>query len=402
MTYTDILYEKRGRRRLDHHQPARGAQRVPAADRRRADRRVRRRALATPAIGVVVLTGAGDKAFCSGGDQKERGAGGYGGATAIAPDVRRRLHRRSAACPSRSSPWSNGFAIGGGHVLHVLCDLTHRRRHTRSSARPARASAASTPATARRYLRARRRREEGARDLVSSAGSTAPQEALADGPRQQGRACCRSCAPRSSSGAASSWRRARRRWRWHNNPFNIDSEPRAGIAELASTALNLYYQTRGGDGGAERVRGEAPRQLPEVPEVGDRRCRPPLRSWTTSGCGSRGTDVGTEVRAGVRHLHGHGLHHLREPEHPRLRRASAGSKARACPSGPTLTVTCLDRRPPLHRHGALHATIRSRLAPGMGLNAFVAFDLVANRGLTWPQAMTTWSSSRADHPDPAC
>jgi naphthoate synthase len=84
-----------------------------------------------PAIGVVVLTGAGDKAFCSGGDQKERGQGGYAagaagaaGAPANRPMDVEALHSAIRHIPKPVIAMVNGFAIGGGHVLHVLCDLS--------------------------------------------------------------------------------------------------------------------------------------------------------------------------------------------------------------------------------------------------------------------------------------
>ena len=74
-------------------------------------------------VGVVVLTGAGDKAFCSGGDQKDRGEGGYGGTSGIGLDVAG-LHSVIRNIPKPVIAMVNGYAIGGGHVLHLCCDLT--------------------------------------------------------------------------------------------------------------------------------------------------------------------------------------------------------------------------------------------------------------------------------------
>ena len=76
-----------------------------------------------PSIGVVVLTGAGDRAFCSGGDQKERGSGGYStdGQRPMNVDA---LHSAIRHCPKPVIAMVNGFAIGGGHVLHVICPNT--------------------------------------------------------------------------------------------------------------------------------------------------------------------------------------------------------------------------------------------------------------------------------------
>lgn len=75
-------------------------------------------------IYVVVLTGAGDKAFCSGGDQNFKGKGGY-----IDKDGVPRLNILDVQKQIRSLPkpviaMVNGFAIGGGHILHVVCDLS--------------------------------------------------------------------------------------------------------------------------------------------------------------------------------------------------------------------------------------------------------------------------------------
>ena len=84
-----------------------------------------RSAWADPDVGVVVLTGAGDKAFCSGGDQKERSDGGYGSGQGIGMDVAG-LHGVIRNIPKPVIAMVNGFAIGGGHVLHVICDLVDR------------------------------------------------------------------------------------------------------------------------------------------------------------------------------------------------------------------------------------------------------------------------------------
>jgi naphthoate synthase len=78
-------------------------------------------------VGVIILTGAGGKAFCSGGDQRVRGKGGYQGGRA--GDEVPRLNvldfqREIRSCPKPVVAMVAGWAIGGGHVLHVVCDLT--------------------------------------------------------------------------------------------------------------------------------------------------------------------------------------------------------------------------------------------------------------------------------------
>ncbi len=75
-------------------------------------------------IDVVVLTGAGDKAFCSGGDQNVKGVGGYVGEDGVPRLNVLDIHKRIRELPKPVIAMVNGYAIGGGHVLHVVCDLT--------------------------------------------------------------------------------------------------------------------------------------------------------------------------------------------------------------------------------------------------------------------------------------
>jgi len=75
-------------------------------------------------IAVVVLTGEGDKAFCSGGDQNVKGVGGYVDERGVPRLNVLDLHKRIRELPKPVIAMVNGYAIGGGHVLHVVCDLT--------------------------------------------------------------------------------------------------------------------------------------------------------------------------------------------------------------------------------------------------------------------------------------
>jgi len=81
-------------------------------------------AVEDPQIGVIILTGEGEKAFCSGGDQKVRGDSGYkdeGGVNRLnVLDFQRQIR----TSPKPVIAMVAGYAIGGGHVLHLLCDLT--------------------------------------------------------------------------------------------------------------------------------------------------------------------------------------------------------------------------------------------------------------------------------------
>ncbi|MCS6834292.1 MAG: 1,4-dihydroxy-2-naphthoyl-CoA synthase, partial [Flammeovirgaceae bacterium] len=75
-------------------------------------------------IYVVVLTGEGDKAFCSGGDQNYKGLGGYVDKNGVPRLNVLDLQKRIRSLPKPVVAMVNGYAIGGGHVLHVVCDLT--------------------------------------------------------------------------------------------------------------------------------------------------------------------------------------------------------------------------------------------------------------------------------------
>ncbi len=75
-------------------------------------------------IKVVILTGEGGKAFCSGGDQRVRGEGGYVGSDQIPRLNVLDLQKRIRSLPKVVIAMVAGWAIGGGHVLHVVCDLT--------------------------------------------------------------------------------------------------------------------------------------------------------------------------------------------------------------------------------------------------------------------------------------
>ena len=122
-TYDDILYEKaEGIAKITINRPdVRNAFRpktvremIDAMDEARED----------PEVGVVILTGAGDEAFCSGGDQRVRGSAGYVGDDQVPRLNVLDLQKRIRALPKPVIAMVAGYAIGGGHVLHVVCDLT--------------------------------------------------------------------------------------------------------------------------------------------------------------------------------------------------------------------------------------------------------------------------------------
>jgi len=189
-------------------------------------------------VGVAVLTGAGDKAFCAGGDQKERGQGGY------SPDQRpmdvEALHSAIRHIPKPVIAMVNGFAIGGGHVLHVLCDLSLAAETAIFGQTGPRVG--SVDAGHGTGFLARVVGEKKAREIWYMCRQYTAQEALAMGLvnkvvplkdlRAETEAWCRELLDKSPTALALA-----------KQSFNVDSEQRAGVAQFAHIALNLYYGT---------------------------------------------------------------------------------------------------------------------------------------------------------------
>jgi naphthoate synthase len=124
-TYEDILYEKavgEGIAKITINRPeVRNAFRPKTLfELSDAFRRVRD----DSEVGVVLFTGAGDKAFCSGGDQRVRGHGGYVDDEGVPRLNVLDLQKQIRYLPKPVIAVVAGYAIGGGHVLHLVCDLT--------------------------------------------------------------------------------------------------------------------------------------------------------------------------------------------------------------------------------------------------------------------------------------
>jgi naphthoate synthase len=227
MTYSDILYEKKnGVAWITINRPdVRNAFRTRTVA-ELTDAFVDARW--DPSIGVVVLTGAGDRAFCSGGDQKERGQGVEA------------LHSAIRHIPKPVIAMVNGFAIGGGHVLHVLCDLSIASENAVFGQTGPRVG--SVDAGHGTGFLARAVGEKKAREIWYLCRQYSAQEALEMGlvnkvvPQKDLRAevekWCAELLEKSPTALALA-----------KQSFNIDSEQRAGVAQFAHTALGLYYQT---------------------------------------------------------------------------------------------------------------------------------------------------------------
>ena len=237
MTYTDILYEKKdGVAWITINRPE-----VRNAFRTRTVHELTDAfgdARWDPAVGVAVLTGAGDKAFCAGGDQKERGQGGY--STDSRPMHVEALHSAIRHIPKPVIAMVNGFAIGGGHVLHLLCDLSIASDNAVFGQTGPRVG--SVDAGHGTGFLARVVGEKKAREIWYLCRQYSAQDALAMG-------LVNTVVPlRELRGEVDKWcaellEKSPTALALAKQSFNIDSEPRAGVAQFAHTALNLYYRT---------------------------------------------------------------------------------------------------------------------------------------------------------------
>src|SRR6201988_2037933 len=191
-------------------------------------------------VGVICLTGAGEKAFCTGGDQKQRAeTGDYGPSETGLFEVDS-LHRVIRDVPKPLIAAVNGFAIGGGHVLHVLCDLSIAADTAVFGQTGPRVG--SVDAGHGTGFLARAVGEKKAREIWYMCRQYSALDALAMGlvnkvvPLKDLRAevetWCAELLEKSPTALALA-----------KQSFNIDSEQRGGVAQFAGTALGLYYQT---------------------------------------------------------------------------------------------------------------------------------------------------------------
>jgi naphthoate synthase len=240
-TYSDILYDRadEGIARITINRPeVRNAFRpetvgelIDAFEHARDD-------LST---GVVLLTGAGDEAFCSGGDQRVRGHGGYVGETDIVPrlnilDVQKQIRY----LPKPVIAVVAGYAIGGGHVLHLVCDLTIAADNARFGQTGPRVGSFDAGYGAS-YL-ARVVGHKKAREIWYLCRQYGAQEALDMG-------LVNTVVPLAQLEAESiTWAReilekSPTAIRFLKAAFNADTDGLAGLQQLAGDATLLYYLT---------------------------------------------------------------------------------------------------------------------------------------------------------------
>ncbi|HWP67107.1 MAG TPA: 1,4-dihydroxy-2-naphthoyl-CoA synthase [Candidatus Limnocylindria bacterium] len=238
MTYGDILYEAAdGIAWITINRP----EVLNAFRARTVDELIHafRTAWADPDVGVVVLTGSGDRAFSTGGDQRDRTAEGYGAGTGIGLDMHG-LHGVIRAIPKPVIAMVNGYAIGGGHVLHVLCDLTIAA-DTAIFGQVGPKVGSVDPGFGTAYL-ARLVGEKKAREIWYLCRRYSAAEALEMGLvntvvpaaelRSETEKWCRELLEKSPTAL-----------KLAKQSFNADTEHIAGLTELGFSALELYYAT---------------------------------------------------------------------------------------------------------------------------------------------------------------
>jgi naphthoate synthase len=197
-------------------------------------------------VGVVILTGAGDKAFCSGGDQKVRGDAGYVGNDKVPRLNVLDLQHLIRYIPKPVIAAVAGYAIGGGHVLHLVCDLTIAAENARFGQTGPRVG--SFDAGYGAGLLARTVGQKKAKEIWYLCRQYDAQEALAMG-------LVNTVVPVDRlQDEAVQWAReilahSPTAIRFLKAAFNADTDGLAGIQQLAGDATRLFYMTDEGSEG---------------------------------------------------------------------------------------------------------------------------------------------------------
>lgn len=199
-----------------------------------------------PDTGVVILTGEGKDAFCSGGDQKVRGDAGYKDESGVHRLNVLDLQRQIRTCPKPVIAMVAGYAIGGGHVLHVVCDLTIAADNARFGQTGPRVGSFDGGFGAS-YL-ARMVGQKKAREIWFLCRQYSAQEALAMGLvnavvplerlEEETVQWCREILAHSPLAI-----------RCLKAALNADCDGQAGLQELAGNATMLYYMSEEGQEG---------------------------------------------------------------------------------------------------------------------------------------------------------
>jgi naphthoate synthase len=197
-------------------------------------------------VGVVILTGAGNEAFCSGGDQKVRGDAGYVGDDRVPRLNVLDLQHLIRYLPKPVIAAVAGYAIGGGHVLHLVCDLTIAAENARFGQTGPRVG--SFDAGYGAGLLARTVGQKKAKEIWYLCRQYDANEALAMG-------LINTIVPVDElQDEAERWAReilahSPTAIRFLKAAFNADSDGLAGIQQLAGDATRLFYMTEEGQEG---------------------------------------------------------------------------------------------------------------------------------------------------------
>ena len=223
------------------------------------------RAHLDPEVGVIILTGAGELAFCSGGDQRIRGDGGYRDAAGTEHLNVLELQRQIRTLPKPVVAMVAGYAIGGGHVLHLICDLTIAAENARFGQTGPKVGSFDAGFGAGQMARTIGLKR--AKEIWFLCRQYDAQEALQMG-------LVNTVVPLAELEATTvDWCRQMLRHsptalRLLKAAFNADSDGLAGIQELAGNATGLFYQT------AEAQEGRDAFLEKRAPDFGPFRRRP--------------------------------------------------------------------------------------------------------------------------------
>jgi naphthoate synthase len=218
-----------------------------------------------PSVGVIVLAGEGPDAFCSGGDQRVRGSKGYVGFDGIPRLNILDVQKQIRSIPKPVVAMVAGFAVGGGHVLHVVCDLTIAADNARFGQTGPRVGSfdggfgASYLASIIGQKKAReiwylcRQYDANEAMQMGLVNTVVPLETL----EQETIAWCRKMLELSPLAL-----------RCLKSAFNADLDGQSGIQELAGNATLLYYMSEEAQEGKNAyVQKRKPnyQQFPRVP-----------------------------------------------------------------------------------------------------------------------------------------
>ncbi|MCF7979454.1 MAG: 1,4-dihydroxy-2-naphthoyl-CoA synthase [Chromatiaceae bacterium] len=223
------------------------------------------RAHLDPGVGVIILTGAGELAFCSGGDQRIRGDGGYRDAAGTEHLNVLELQRQIRSLPKPVVAMVAGYAIGGGHVLHLICDLSIAAENARFGQTGPKVGSFDAGFGAGQMVRTIGLKR--AKEIWFLCRQYDAQEALQMG-------LVNRVVPIGELEATTvDWCRQMLRHsptalRLLKAAFNADSDGLAGIQELAGNATGLFYQT------AEAQEGRDAFLEKRAPDFGPFRRRP--------------------------------------------------------------------------------------------------------------------------------